>query len=68
MSRYVLSEDAQRDLEQIADNIALDTPEASRKFIRRLKEQFQFLASNPESGERFVGLDGSDYRRFSAWR
>ena len=67
MSRYLLSADAQRDLEEIADYITLDKPLAARKFIFKLKARFQFLAANPNSGERFVGSDGSEYRRLSAW-
>jgi len=67
MSRYVLSADAQKDLKEIANYITHDKPGAARKFILKLKARMRYVADNPQSGERFVGADGLEYRRLSAW-
>jgi len=67
MSRYLLSADAQQDLDEIAEYIARDKAGAARKFILKLKAKFRYIAANPHSGEQFAGTDGMDYRRLSAW-
>ena len=67
MSRYFLSADAQKDLEEIADYITRDKPGAARNFILKLKTRMRYAADNPLSGERFIGTDGLEYRRLSAW-
>jgi toxin ParE1/3/4 len=66
-SRYVLSADAQADLDEIAEYIARDKAQAARKFILKLKAKFRLVAANPHSGERYSGEDGLEYRRLSAW-
>ena len=49
--RLFISNDADTDLESIADFIARDNSPAATKLIRRLIDRFKLLSSQPMSGE-----------------
>lgn len=50
MADLIWSEPALAELDEIADYIALDDPEAARKLVRRVFEHVEQLADQPESG------------------
>ena len=50
MARLIWTEPALSDLDGIADYIALDDPEAARKFVRRVFAHVGQLEEFPESG------------------
>jgi toxin ParE1/3/4 len=66
MSRYTVSRQARRDLKEIWQYIADDSPEAANRLLANLEDKFQFLASQPYSGERRPDLGDPEYRVFSA--
>jgi toxin ParE1/3/4 len=49
--RYRISSLARRDLDEIHDFIALDKPEAARRWLKKTMDQFAWLANDPGSGE-----------------
>jgi toxin ParE1/3/4 len=51
MARLTWAEPALRDLETIAEYIALDKPEAARAFVRKVFRVVQRLAAFPKSGK-----------------
>jgi toxin ParE1/3/4 len=64
---YRLTDLAFGDLAEIYAYIANDRPEAARRFIGKLYDQFAFLAKLPEAGEQRPEFRGGDIRVFSAW-
>jgi toxin ParE1/3/4 len=50
--RYYLSRRARDDLESISSYLAERSPTAARRVLTELRNTFQFLATNPESGTR----------------
>jgi toxin ParE1/3/4 len=50
MARLTWTEPALRDLETIAEYIALDKPEAARAFVRKVYRVVERLAAFPKSG------------------
>jgi len=50
MARLIWTEPALSDLEGIADYIALDKPDAARRYVRRVFEAVERLAHFPKSG------------------
>ena len=50
MARIVWSEPALNDLEAIAEYIALDKPDAARRYVQRVFRQVERLADFPNSG------------------
>ena len=50
MARLVWTEPALNDLEAIADYIALDKPDAARRFVHRVFDAVERLAQFPKSG------------------
>ena len=50
MSRYTLSEDAERDLDEIVAFVAADSIEASRRLLGDLDRAMQQLAEMPRMG------------------
>ena len=52
MSKYVLSEAAELDLDAIWDYIAQDNIDAADRWINKLFESFQSLAQSPGMGHR----------------
>ena len=52
MTRYVLSREAERDLEELWDYIAADNIEAADRLIAKLFDAFECLAQNPRIGHQ----------------
>ena len=62
MSRYQLSEDAERDLDEIVDFVAADSVEASRRVLADLLAAMQQLADMPRMGHVRRELAEDDVR------
>jgi antitoxin ParD1/3/4 len=56
MSRYVLSADASRDLDEIWDYIALDSVDAADRWIGKLFDAFEQMGQAPRIGHKRVDL------------
>jgi len=63
MARIVWAESALRDLDGIADFIALDEPAAAKRLIKRAFAKVDQLVDLPESGTSPRDLRGTPYRR-----
>ncbi len=50
MARLIWTEPALSDLERIAEYIALDKPDAARRYMRRVLEAVERLVHSPKSG------------------
>jgi toxin ParE1/3/4 len=50
MSRYIITPDAEADLEHIGDYIAQDSARQAEKFLDRLAKEFERLADMPRMG------------------
>jgi plasmid stabilization system protein ParE len=50
MNRYVLTPAARGDLEELADYIAKDNPDAAQRVRRDLRDSMRMLARTPEMG------------------
>lgn len=64
MSRLIITESAQADLDQIWLFIARDNPDVANQFLNRLVNRCQSYANQPLLGEQRREL-GSDVRCFS---
>jgi toxin ParE1/3/4 len=62
MARLIWTEPALQDLDQIADYISLDKPEAARKLVQRVFQKVESLADFPEMGPCPRELIGTFYR------
>lgn len=56
MTRYVLTAAAEADLSEIADFIAIESPNAAIKVLQELRVAMQRLAELPDIGHRRRGL------------
>lgn len=63
MARVVWTETALQDLDEVADYISLDKPDAARRFVHRVFERIEQLADHPKSGSLPVELKGTPYRQ-----
>ena len=63
MARIVWVEPALHDLEEIADYIALDNPQAARELVRRVFSHVEQLRNFPDLGSRPPELPRSRYRQ-----
>ena len=63
MAEIVWAEPALSDLDAIADYIALESPLAASRFVRRVLDHVDQLADYPESGSRPQELKRSRYRQ-----
>lgn len=63
MVEIVWTEPALRDLDAIADYIALENPEAARQLVRRVFLHVEQLAQHPKSGSKPPELKGWRYRQ-----
>lgn len=61
MSRYIITPDAEMDLELIQDHIALDSERQAEKFLERLPAEFGRLAAMPRMGRGHPDF-GADVR------
>ena len=62
MARLIWTEPALRDLEAVAEYIALDNPAAASRFVERVFENVERLGRFPNSGKRPPELPRSQYR------
>ncbi len=63
MARIIWTEPAFQDLDQIADYISLDKPSAANRFVQRVFQWVEQLASHPKSGSIPNELNGTPYRQ-----
>lgn len=63
MARIIWTEPALHDLDEIADFISLDKPAAASRFVQRVFERIEQLASHPKSGAVPAELKGTQYRQ-----
>ncbi|MFC3652312.1 type II toxin-antitoxin system RelE/ParE family toxin [Dyella humi] len=63
MAEIIWTEPALSELDEIADYIALDNPDAARELVQRVFAHVAQLANHPESGSRPPELRGSRYRQ-----
>ena len=62
MARIIWTEPALADLDEIADYISLDKPDAARRLVQRVFERVGQLADHPNSGSVPPELTGTQYR------
>ena len=62
MARLVWTIPALEDLDEIADYISLDDPNAARKLVRKVFHRLGGLVSNPKLGSSPKDLRGTAYR------
>ncbi len=63
MARIVWTEPALHDLDEIADYISLDKPEAASRFVQRVFQRIEQLSEHPKSGSVPAELNGTQYRQ-----
>jgi toxin ParE1/3/4 len=63
VARIIWTESALQDLDQIADYISLDKPKAANRFVQRVFDQVEQLASHPKTGSIPNELNGTPYRQ-----
>lgn len=63
MARLIWTEPALADLESIADYIALDKPEAARKYVQRVFQAAERLIQFPRSGSIPAEIPHLPYRQ-----
>ncbi|GGA10975.1 type II toxin-antitoxin system RelE/ParE family toxin [Dyella caseinilytica] len=63
MAEIIWTEPALSELDEIADYIALDNPQAARDLVHRVFQHVEQLAEHPESGSRPSELKKSRYRQ-----
>ncbi len=62
MAQLVWTEPALIDLEEIAEYIALDDPQAARELVQRVFSSVERLEAHPRSGRKPPELKGLRYR------
>jgi toxin ParE1/3/4 len=62
MAQVVWTEPALNDLDEIAEYIALDKPDAARKLVKAIFESTKRLKDFPESGRQPPELPDTQYR------
>jgi len=63
MAEVVCTEPALSDLDAIADNIALENPDAARALVQRVFHHLDQLIEHPRSGSKPPELRGWRYRQ-----
>ena len=63
MARIIWTEPALYELDEIADYISLDKPLAAERFVQRVFERIEQLATRPKSGSVPAELKGTQYRQ-----
>jgi len=63
VARIVWTEPALLEIDEIADYISLDKPAAARRFVQRVFERIEQLATHPKSGSVPTELKGTQYRQ-----
>ena len=62
MARIIWTEPALQELDEIADYISLDNPEAAKRLVRKAFNRVEQLTHHPNSGKSVEELEGSIYR------
>jgi toxin ParE1/3/4 len=62
MARLVISPLAETDLNEILNYIAQDKPEAALRWVETIHKTCQFIAGNPEIGERRPEFKTGEFR------
>jgi toxin ParE1/3/4 len=62
VARLIWSRPALRDLEEIAEYIALDSPSAASRYVRKVFSEVERLKRYPNSGRRPEELPSTPYR------
>ena len=62
MAELIWTEPALQDLDEIANYIAADNPQAAKRLVQRVFRHVEQLAEHPESGSRPPELRQSRYR------
>jgi len=63
MAQIIWTEPALQDLDQIADYISLDNPDAAKKLVHRCFQRVENLRQHPKLGKAVPELDQSVYRQ-----
>jgi toxin ParE1/3/4 len=63
MAEIIWTEPALSELDEIADYIALDNPQAARELVQRVFQHVEQLSKHPQSGSRPSELKSSRYRQ-----
>jgi toxin ParE1/3/4 len=63
MAEIIWTEPALSKLDEIADYITLDKPQAARELVQRVFQHVEQLSLHPQSGLRPAELKGSRYRQ-----
>lgn len=62
MARIIWTEPALLELDEIADYISLDDPQAAKKLVRSAFDRVEHLAKHPKSGKLAEEFENSVYR------
>lgn len=62
MARLIWTEPALLDLNEIAEYIALDDPQAASRYVQKVFDRVERLEAHPQSGKRPPELTRSPYR------
>jgi toxin ParE1/3/4 len=62
MAKLVISPLAEADLNDILEFIARDKPTAAINWVQRIRETFEFIAQNPDCGERRPEFKTGEFR------
>lgn len=62
MARIIWTEPALLELDEIADYISLDDPQAAKKLVRKAFKRIEHLADHPKSGKLVEEFENSVYR------
>lgn len=62
MARLIWTEPALADLDEIAEYIALDNPQAASRFVEKVLDRVERLQAHPMSGKRPAELTRTQYR------
>ena len=62
MARLIWTEPALADLDEIAEYIALDNPQAASRFVEKVFGRVERLQAHPKSGKRPAELTRTQYR------
>lgn len=62
MARIIWTVPALQELDEVADYISLDNPEAAKRLVRKTFNRVEQLTHHPKSGKTVEELKGSIYR------
>lgn len=62
MARLIWTEPALSDLDEIAEYIALDNPDAAKKLVQKVFQKLERLERHPQSGRKPPEIKKTSYR------